>query len=159
MRLHTSAGSIDTHSKGKFGGFDVWFNPTCLANILSLALVMDTATANSFNVHILEGHVIKFSLIRPGLYLLDTTVVDIHKLRQSFSFFNTVDQNKKHFGKREVRKADEALLLHRKSNHVAKDKFLRIVKNNLICNNPVNRRCKKVTSNLWPSYPSPKRTN
>jgi hypothetical protein len=98
---------------------------------------MDTATANGFNVHISEGHVIKFSLIRPGLYLLDTTNVDIHKLRQSFSFLNTVDQNKKHFGKREVRKADEALLLNRKSNHVAKDKFLRIVKNNLICNNPV----------------------
>jgi hypothetical protein len=36
-----------------------------------------------------------------------------------------------------VRKADEALLLNRKSNHVAKDNFLRIVKKNLICNNPV----------------------
>jgi hypothetical protein len=53
---------------------------------------MDTATANGFNVHISEGHVIKFSLICPGLYLLDTTNVDIHKLRQSFSFLNsTVD--------------------------------------------------------------------
>ena len=33
LRLHTSAGSIDTQSKGKFGGFDVWYNPTCLAKM------------------------------------------------------------------------------------------------------------------------------
>ena len=127
LRLHTSAGSIDTQSKGKFGGFDVWYNPTCLANILSLALVteqyrvtMDTAASNAFNVHISEQHVINFTLVRPGLYLLDTTDVDIHKLRSAFSFLNTVDQNKTYFGKREIRKADDALLLIEESNHIAR---------------------------------------
>ena len=67
LRLHTSGGSLDTHQKGRFGGFTVWYNPNCLANILSLALVsdqyrvtLDTETENAFSVHISAGHVMKF---------------------------------------------------------------------------------------------------
>mmetsp|Transcript_703 Transcript_703/g.1110 ORF Transcript_703/g.1110 Transcript_703/m.1110 type:complete len:124 (+) Transcript_703:518-889(+) len=41
LRLHTSAGSIDTYQKGRFGDFNVWYNPKSSANILSLALVTE----------------------------------------------------------------------------------------------------------------------
>ena len=131
LKLHTSAGTIDTHKKGRFGSFNVWYNPDCIANVLSLAQVtdqfrvtMDTAIKNTFNVHISDDHVIEFTRVIPGLYLFDTSDVDIYKLRQAFSFLNTVSNNKSYFKKRDVRKADDAITLNRKTNHVSKDKFI-----------------------------------
>ena len=144
LRLHTSAGSIDTNQKGKFGDFTVWYNPTCLANVLSLGLVtdryrvtMDSDLANEFRVHISDQHVIPFKRITSRLYLFDTSQVDIHKLRFAFSFLTTVDENKRFFQARDIRKADEAAIVNRKVNHMAKDQFLRVVKNNWIRNLPV----------------------
>ena len=68
LRLHTSGGILDTNQKGHFGGLSVWFNPRCLANILSLALVselfrvtLDTEIENAFTVHISEAHVMNSS--------------------------------------------------------------------------------------------------
>ena len=93
LRLHTSGGILDTYQKGLFGGFTVWYNPKCLANILSLALVaeqyrvtMDTDIENAFSVHISEKHVMKFTRVSPGLYLFDARNVDMSKLRYAFSF-------------------------------------------------------------------------
>ena len=40
------------------------------------------------------------------------------------------------YNRHDVRKATDATLLNRKVNHLAKDKFIRIVKNNWIRNNP-----------------------
>ena len=84
LRLHTSGGTLDTHQKGSFGGFTVWYNPKCLANILSLALVsdqyrvsLDTVVENAFIVHILAEHVMKFVRVLPGLYLFDASNVDL----------------------------------------------------------------------------------
>jgi hypothetical protein len=144
LKLHTSAGTIDTHQRGLFGSFNVWYNPDCIANVLSLAQVtdqfrvtMDTAIKNSLNVHISENHMIEFKRVIPGLYLFDTSDVDIYKLKEAFSFLNTVSQNKSYFKKRDVRKADDAIILNRKTNHISKDKFIRIVRDNWIRNNPV----------------------
>ena len=102
LRLHTSGGILDTYQKGLFGGFTVWYNPNCLANILSLALVteqyrvtLDTDIENAFTIHISEKHVMKFTRVSPGLYLFDASNVDMSKLRNAFSFLNTVDDNKK----------------------------------------------------------------
>ena len=41
------------------------------------------------------------------------------------------------YGSRDIRKADEANELNRKINHVAKDKCIRIVKDNWIRNVPI----------------------
>ena len=116
LRLHTSGGTLDSTQKGKFGGFDVWYNPNCLANVLSLALVtekyrvtMDSIVKNAFNVHISERHTIQFVCVQPGLYLLDTTNVDIHKLRHAFSFLTTVEQNKSLFQCRKLKKQTRPL--------------------------------------------------
>ena len=144
LRLHTSGGTLDTREQGLFGDFRVWYNPKCLANVLSLALVtdqfrvtMDTAVSNRFNVHISSQHVIPFTRITRDLYLFDTSTVDLHKLRTAFSFLSTVAENKKLFNRRDVHKADAANMLNRKINHVAKDKFLRIIQDNWIRNCPV----------------------
>ena len=144
LRLHTSGGILDTNQKGQFGGLSVWFNPRCLANILSLALVselfrvtLDTEIENAFTVHISEAHVMKFVCILPGLYVFDATSVDLSKLRSAFSFLNTVASNKGSYNKRDLRKADAAVTLNRRTNHVAEDKFVRIVKDNWVRNCPV----------------------
>ena len=133
LRLHTSAGFIDTYEKGFFGNFPVWYNSDCIANVLSLALVseqfrvtMDTSTDNSFKVHISEEHVITFTRVTPGLYLFDSSNIDLHKLRHAFSFLNTVASNRNLFKQREARKADDAITLNRRINHSVKDKFIRI---------------------------------
>jgi len=41
LGLYSSGGHLDTQQKGRFGGFEVWYNPKSLANILSLALVTE----------------------------------------------------------------------------------------------------------------------
>ncbi len=144
LRLHTSGGTLDTYQKGHFGGLTVWYNPKCLANILSLALVteqyrvtLDTEVENAFNVHISEKHIMKFKCVSPGLYLFDASNIDMSKLRNAFSFLNTVDDNKKLFRARDIRKADDAVRLNRRTNHIAKDKFAWIVSENRIINNPI----------------------
>ena len=144
LRLHSTGGHLDTHQKGKFGGFTVWYNPNSLANILSLGLVtdqyrvtMDSSLENALIVHISAEHTIKFFRHSPGLYYFDTSNIDIPKLRNAFNFLNTVDNNKKYFGQRELRKADLAVLLNRRINHVAKGKAIRIMKMSLIRNNPL----------------------
>ena len=57
--------------------------------------------------------------------------------KRAFSFLNTVDANKGMFKARDVRKADVARILHRRTNHMAKDKFARVVSNGFIRNCPV----------------------
>ena len=55
---------------------------------------------------------------------------------EAFSFLNTVTDNKHMYGKRDILKADEAKILNRKLNHVAKDKYVRLIKDNWIRNVP-----------------------
>ena len=128
LKLFSNGGSIDTNQKGKFGNLTVWYNPHSLANILSLALVteqyrvtLDTGVDNAFIVHISDQHNIKFERHTSGLYFFDTSNIDLRKLKQAFIFLNTVSNNKSKYGKRDIRKADEANVLSRRINHVTKD--------------------------------------
>ena len=143
LRLYSNGGYMETNLKGKFGNFEVWYSPKSLANILSLALVteeyrvtLDTGVDNSFIMHITEYHKLRFRRHSSGLYYFDVTTVDVSKLKAAFNFLNTVSTNKSNFGKREIRKADEARSLNRKVNHIAKDKFERIIKDSWIRNVP-----------------------
>ena len=98
---------------------------------------MDTYVVNGFNAHISDSHIIQFIKVIPGLYLYDASNVDLNKLRCAFSFLNTVASNKSFFKNHDVLRADNALLLNRRLNHITKDKFIRIVKDNWIRNNPL----------------------
>ena len=144
LRMQSSGGIIDTNQQGRFGELEVWYHPMALGNVLSLArleqkcrVVMDTSQYdNAFYVYLSPTHFIKFECVDPGLYVYDATRVDLPKLRQAFNFLNTVE-NKSLYRTPDLRKADDALMLHRKLNHMAKDKFQRIIRDNWICNNPV----------------------
>ena len=119
LRLYSSSGHLDTHQKRKFEGFTVWYNPSSLVNILSLSLVtkqyyitIDSSIENALLVYISSEHAIKFFCYSPGLYYFDTSSINIPKLRHAFNFLNTAHNNKRYFGKRELRKADIAVLLN-----------------------------------------------
>src|SRR6056300_1048521 len=145
LRMHSNGGHLDTSTRADFGAIEVWFNKNSLANILSLALItdkyrmtMDSWTVNALIVHILEGHELRFSRVSERLYALDASNINISKLNSAFSFLlSTVEGNKSMYRARDVRKADEAVVLNRKTNHMAKDKFVRVIQNNFIRNCPV----------------------
>ena len=68
------------------GFFEVWYNPNSMMNILSsgevaqrFRVTMDTAVANTINVHIDEdsGAIMKFREMRSGLYVLETNNNDL----------------------------------------------------------------------------------
>ena len=100
-------------------------------------MTLDTDNENAFTVHISEKHRMKFFCVSPGLYMFDATHLDMSKLRNAFCFLNTVDDNKSLFKQRDIRKADEAVVLNRRINHKAKEDFVRVVSSNLITNTPL----------------------
>ena len=112
---------MNSTQKGYFGSIDVWYNPNGLANILSLAMVtemgfrvtMDLFVASALILHISENHTIRFTKVVQGLYVFDSSNVNLSKLRKSFSFLNTVSNNKSMFKSRDIRKAEEAVELNR----------------------------------------------
>ena len=101
-------------------------------------MTLDSEYENAFLVHILEGQVVKFIPgPSPFLHYLDGSNIHISKLKLAYSFLNTVSRKKKVFKNREVQKSTSAVMLNQKTDHIAKDKFIWIVKYNWIRNNPI----------------------
>ena len=75
MRCVTNGGYHDSDMIGDLPGYGtVWYNPTSIANILSLARVsenrrvtMDSSVENCFNVYMSDGTVQKFLKSKRGL--------------------------------------------------------------------------------------------
>ena len=129
--MHSSGGTLTTNRRGFFGKLPVWYHPKALGNVLSLALVEKKCTVefnnrieNAFKVYLTPTYVIKFSCREPGLYVFDASDSDLSKLRNAFQFLNTVDENKTYFRDRDIRKADMAIMLNRRLNHMAPSKFI-----------------------------------
>ena len=119
-------------------------------------VVMDTSFyGNAFHVYLSPEHILKFICLEPGLYVYDASHTDIPKLRQAFTLLTTIDSNQSQFRNREVRKAQDALTLNRQSNHMAKDKFQRIIKDNWLHNNPITINDVQKSNFIYgPSIPS-----
>ena len=144
LRMHSSGGYIDTNQRGMFGDLPIWYHPHALGNVLSLARLgkqytveFNTRIENAFIVYLTPTTTLKFVCRDPGLYVYDATHVDLQTLHHAFQFLTTVAENKSFFQDREIRKADAAILLNRRLNHMAPDKFIRAVHHNWIHNNPL----------------------
>ena len=74
----------------------------------------------------------KFTHVLPGLYFFNASNVDLSKLSNAFSFLKTVSTNKNMYRKGDMRKANDAIVLNHRINHVAKDKFICIVRDNWV---------------------------
>ena len=144
LRMHSLGGYVDTNQQGKFGCLPVWYHPNALGNVLSLALVEKKCTVefnnkieNAFKVYLTPTYVIKFTCREPGLYVYDATNVKTSTLHNAFQFLNTVSDNKNFFHDREISKADAAVVLNRRLNHMAPTKFIQAVHHNWIHDNPL----------------------
>ena len=81
MDIHCNAGVTSTKLIGELRGYGtVWYNPTGIANILSLAkakergyhVTFDSAEGNAFHLHKSDGTVRVFKQSPKGLYYIDT---------------------------------------------------------------------------------------
>ena len=94
-------------------------------------MTLDSEDKDEFLVHISAGHIIKF--IRgtsPCIYDFNGGNIHTYNLKTAFSSLNNISENKKLFKNREVRKSTDAVMRNPKTNHIAKYKFVRIVKDN-----------------------------
>jgi hypothetical protein len=151
LRIHTNGGTQVSSKVATLKNFgQVWFNPSSLANILSLAAVrkvwritMDTDIEAAFNVHKKDGTVIKFLEYKNGLYYHDTMKQNKGKQNpkistdESYLFVNTVEGNKATYTRQEIEAADRARALYQKLGRPSELFFQNILANNLIRNRPV----------------------
>jgi hypothetical protein len=143
-----------TYQMGSIPGFrKVWYNEKSIANILSLAEVqkvrhvtMDSNNDSAFHVHQPDGSgYTRYEEHPSGLYLHDSSkgvvpynnAADNSDATVRYSYLQTVTENKKLFTKRQIKNADKSRQLYQMLGRPGPDRFMDIVRNNLILNYPV----------------------
>ena len=108
----TNGGGIQYTLRGTmtlFLALNAYYDPNCLANILSLDLLQsryhvafNSSASNTFVVHLDNNSTIVFHGCGNGLYM--------HKLDpvNAYSFLNTVSKNKSFYSRQEVKLAEDA---------------------------------------------------
>ena len=99
LRVYSTGGSQDSYMVGKFGGLRVWYNHKSLANILSLALVMnsfrvtlDSSVAKCLSVWVTDTSSVKFVQSDNGLFYYDAS--DYALTKKLFQCDNSTISNK-----------------------------------------------------------------
>jgi hypothetical protein len=107
MEVHFNAGVTTRNMVGDLDGYGtLWYHPTGIANIISLAnkkdkgyhVTFDNNNNNSFNVNKLDGTCCIFTQSYCGLYYLDTN-------NTGALLLNTVIETKSNYTKRDYNKA------------------------------------------------------
>ena len=105
MDIHCNAGITSTRLIGELRGYGtVWYNPTGIANILSLSkakergyrVTFDSAAGNAFHLHKTDGTERVFKQSLKGLYYLDTKMEEQEEpedIDNDMSMINTVADN------------------------------------------------------------------
>ena len=142
MTILCNAGKTVTNMIGELPGYagEVWYNPTGIANILSLSNVekhyrvtYDSGAEKAFVVHKPDGSANRFVQSEKGLFYLDVNTVDT-------ILVNTVADKKSNYT---VRDYKQALLARKLQNMIGRPStrdFLHIVDNNLLPNCPITRK-------------------
>ena len=154
LHATTNGGSQDSTQRGSFPGFfDVWFNPESLVNILAwcdvskhFRITTNTAIEDAIFVHISDDCVLRFNMVRSGLFLLDSA--GLAKLESLFSFYcfnqvDTVQALKRNFTRREIEGAERARTLFRSLGMPSFSKYIHALEHNHIKNCPVT------TADVW----------
>lgn len=146
ITVHGSGGHIVSRLIGDIPNFgSVWVEPKSLANILSLAAVrkvcrvtMDSNLDAAFSVHKKDGTIMKFMEHPSGLYYHDTSsTITSSPSVSAYSMLTTVEDNKRHFTRREIQGADRARELYRKLGRPSEKSFQHYLTKNLVRNSPV----------------------
>jgi Reverse transcriptase (RNA-dependent DNA polymerase) len=151
MDIHCNAGVSTTNLIGELRGYGtVWYNPTGIANILSLAkaqergyrVTFDTEKGNAFHLTKHDGNVRVFKQSPKGLYYLDTN--EAHDEVEDTGHYdvnlvNTVEDNRIKYSDRDYSKAVLARKVQKIIGRPSTKTFLDIVDKNLLPNCPVKR--------------------
>ncbi len=148
LRALTNGGHQDSDMIGDFNNLGiVWYNPSSIANILSLAdvrkvcrVTLDTSDEPSICVHRLDGSIMKFAEHASGLCVYDSSTRPKRQTRASvnaYTMVSTVAEQKKLFSRQQVAAADLARDLYRKIGRPGEAEFYLILTKNLIRNCPV----------------------
>jgi hypothetical protein len=146
LRALTNGGHQDSHLIGDFPVLGaVWFNPSSIANILSLSYVrklcrvtMDTSHDCFMVVHRIDGSLMHFQEHASGLYVFDPEAHEPTVTRTSgITLLSTVTTNKRLFSPRHITAADAARRLYRLIGRPSEAEFQRILRNNLVRNCPI----------------------
>jgi hypothetical protein len=138
LRAYTNGGHQDSKEVADLPGFfEVWYNPQSMVNILAWSdvrkrfrITADTAAEAAINVHMDDGHVLKFEEIGSGLYLFKHSDFNSKKNVSGYSFLTLVSSNKEAFTNREIRGADLAVEFHRKIGMPGYKRFFKLLEQN-----------------------------
>ena len=149
MDIHCNAGIASTKLIGELRGYGtVWYNPTGIANILSLAkakergyrVTFDTEEGNAFHLTKHDGTVRVFKQSPKGLYYIDTKEQDHEDTgHYDVNLINTVEDNRIKYSERDYSKAVLARKVQKIIGRPSTMTFLGIVDKNLFQNCPVKR--------------------
>ena len=150
MDIHCNAGIASTKLIGELRGYGtVWYNPTGIANILSLAkakergyrVTFDTEEGNAFHLTKHDGTVRVFKQSPKGLYYIDTKEEQDHEDTGHYdvNLVNTVEDNRIKYSKRDYSRAVLARKVQKIIGRPSTKTFLGIVDKNLFQNCPVKR--------------------
>lgn len=140
MQVHCNAGSRVTTKVGELNGYGtVWYDPSGIANILSLKRVRQKyavaydQTKGEFRVTKPNGKVCVFRESESGLHYLDTTSDD------SVTLVNTVANNRSNYTNEDYLRAVQARELQIKIGRPSLKDFIKIVTDNQLANCPVTK--------------------
>jgi Reverse transcriptase (RNA-dependent DNA polymerase) len=139
MTIHCNAGATKTTLVGDLAGYGtVWYNPSGIANILSVSRVIDRGCQVTFDSQdgkgfLLtrpDGNEVVFRQSEQGLFYVDVAT-------EGSLFVNTVAANKSRYTRRELARADLARRLQGTIGRPSTKDFLNIVNKHLLTNCPI----------------------
>jgi Reverse transcriptase (RNA-dependent DNA polymerase) len=146
MDIHCNAGITSTNMIGELRGYGtVWYNPTGIANIISLSratergyqVTFDSSEGNVFHLHKSDGTVRTFKQSDRGLYYIDTK--EDTGRHYDVSMVNTVADNRIKYSQRDYSQAQLARKIQKIIGRPSTKTYLSIVDNNLLPDCPVTR--------------------
>jgi hypothetical protein len=161
MTIHCNAGKAVTSQVGELAGYGtVWYHPSGIANILSLARVREKGFKvqyddknNIFLITNSDGKTRTFQQSPRGLYYMDTATetksettltalseYDNRFVSNGMVLVNTVEENKSNFSQRDYLRAVQARKIMHTIGRPSLQQFLNILDRNHLPNCPVTRR-------------------
>jgi hypothetical protein len=146
MKIHCTAGVTATNLVGTLPGYGtVWYHPTGIANILSLARVCkagydvsySSSNGNTFIVTKPDGSVRNFKQSDEGLFYLDT---NLNARNGGTMLITTVADNQYKYSNRDYSRASLARKIQRIIGRPSTQQFLYILRHNLLPNCPIQPR-------------------
>jgi hypothetical protein len=168
LRVFTNGGHMDSQMVGRFGDIDVWYNPNSIANILSLALIvdcyhvtMDSRVEHAFILWLDKESYIKFHKSQ-RLFIFNSKSDRVHQGSPgpshgspNVSLVQTVANNERLYRRREIESAKVANDISKLLFHPAQTRLEKIVGGNFVSNLPITIADVKRAEKIYgPSVPS-----